>query len=109
MKRKRSPATSDLKSATPLFNNHPLAASSASRPSRHPATSPKSTSKPASKPSSKHFAVIGAGIAGIACARTLVQAGHQVTVFEKSHSAGGRMSTRSSDFGTFDHGTQYFT
>jgi renalase len=57
----------------------------------------------------KHFAIIGAGIAGIACARTLVQAGHQVTVFEKSHSAGGRMSTRSSDFGTFDHGTQYFT
>jgi renalase len=59
--------------------------------------------------SRKHFAVIGAGIAGIACARTLVQAGHQVTVFEKSHSAGGRMSTRSSSFGTFDHGAQYFT
>lgn len=36
----------------------------------------------------KHFAVIGAGIAGIACARTLVQAGHTVTVFEKSHSVG---------------------
>lgn len=32
----------------------------------------------------KHFAVIGAGIAGIACARTLVQAGHTVTVFEKA-------------------------
>jgi renalase len=57
----------------------------------------------------KHFAVIGAGIAGITCARTLVQAGHTVTIFEKSHSAGGRMSTRSSDFGTFDHGAQYFT
>ena len=57
----------------------------------------------------KHFAIIGAGIAGIACARTLVQAGHQVTVFEKSHSAGGRMSTRSSSFGSFDHGAQYFT
>lgn len=57
----------------------------------------------------KHFAVIGAGIAGIACARTLVQAGHTVTVFEKSHSVGGRMSTRSSPFGGFDHGAQYFT
>lgn len=57
----------------------------------------------------KHFAIIGAGIAGIACARTLVQAGHQVTVFEKSHNAGGRMSTRSTPFGSFDHGTQYFT
>ena len=61
------------------------------------------------RPRVKHFAVIGAGIAGIACARTLVKAGHQVTVFEKSHSSGGRMSTRSSDFGSFDHGTQYFT
>jgi renalase len=59
--------------------------------------------------SGKHFAIIGAGIAGIACARTLVQAGHQVTVFEKSHTAGGRMSTRGSDFGSFDHGAQYFT
>lgn len=58
---------------------------------------------------SKHVAVIGAGMAGVACARTLVQAGHTVTVFEKSHSAGGRMSTRSSPFGGFDHGAQYFT
>ena len=58
---------------------------------------------------SKNIAVIGAGIAGIACARTLVQAGHHVTVFEKSRSAGGRMSTRQTEFGGFDHGTQYFT
>jgi renalase len=57
----------------------------------------------------KHFAIIGAGIAGITCARTLVQAGHRVTVFEKSVGAGGRMATRNSPFGTFDHGTQYFT
>jgi hypothetical protein len=57
----------------------------------------------------KHFAVIGAGMAGITCARTLVQAGHRVTVFEKSRGLGGRMSTRDSAFGTFDHGVQYFT
>jgi predicted NAD/FAD-dependent oxidoreductase len=57
----------------------------------------------------KHFAIIGAGIAGITCARTLLQAGHQVTVFEKSRGVGGRMSTRSTPFGSFDHGTQYFT
>lgn len=57
----------------------------------------------------KHFAIIGAGIAGITCARTLVQAGHQVTVFEKSRGPGGRMSTRNTPFGGFDHGTQYFT
>jgi hypothetical protein len=48
-------------------------------------------------------------MAGIACARTLVQAGHSVTVFEKTVSPGGRMATRSSPFGSFDHGAQYFT
>lgn len=58
---------------------------------------------------SRHFAVVGAGMAGIACARTLRQAGHQVTVFEKSRGSGGRMATRSSPFGGFDHGAQYFT
>ena len=58
---------------------------------------------------SKLFAVIGGGIAGIACARTLVQAGHRVTVFEKSMGTGGRMATRETAFGTFDHGAQYFT
>ncbi|MEY2861359.1 MAG: hypothetical protein RL392_1817, partial [Pseudomonadota bacterium] len=58
---------------------------------------------------SKHIAIVGGGIAAITCARTLVHAGHQVTVFEKSHGLGGRMSTRNSPFGTFDHGAQYFT
>lgn len=64
---------------------------------------------PRSPRTPKHFAIIGAGMAGIACARTLLQAGHRVTVFEKSRGLGGRMATRSSSFGTFDHGTQYFT
>jgi predicted NAD/FAD-dependent oxidoreductase len=58
---------------------------------------------------SKHIAVIGAGMAGVSCARTLVQAGHQVTLFEQSAEVGGRMATRSSPFGSFDCGTQYFT
>jgi renalase len=60
-------------------------------------------------PHSKHIAIIGAGMAGITAARTLLQAGHRVTVLEKSHSAGGRMSTRQTEFGSFDHGAQYFT
>jgi len=60
-------------------------------------------------PKPRHIAVIGAGIAGISCARTLAQAGHGVTVFEKSWRPGGRMATRASPFGGFDHGTQYFT
>ena len=58
---------------------------------------------------SKHIAIVGAGMAAITCARTLVQAGHRVTVFEKSSGLGGRMATRTSPFGTFDHGAQYFT
>ncbi len=65
-------------------------------------------SKPAPA-KAQHFAVIGAGMAGMACARTLMQAGHRVTVFEKSRGIGGRMATRSSPFGSFDHGAQYFT
>ncbi|MBI1302645.1 MAG: FAD-dependent oxidoreductase [Phycisphaera sp.] len=54
-------------------------------------------------------AVIGAGIAGAACARTLAEHGVEVVVFEKSRGAGGRMSTRRGEAGEFDHGAQYFT
>lgn len=57
----------------------------------------------------RHVAVVGAGMAGIACARTLVQAGCQVTLIEKSRGFGGRMATRRTEFGGFDHGAQYFT
>ena len=62
-----------------------------------------------STPSPKHIAIIGAGMAGITAARTLVQSGHHVTVVEKSRSPGGRMATRHTEFGSFDHGAQYFT
>ena len=68
---------------------------------------PRSASSESTAP--RHIAVVGAGIAGITCARTLTQAGHRVTVFEKSDGAGGRMATRDTEFGAFDHGTQYFT
>jgi hypothetical protein len=54
-------------------------------------------------------AVIGAGFSGAACARTLVDAGHAVTLFDKGRGAGGRVSTRRGDDGQFDHGAQYFT
>ncbi|MES2511182.1 MAG: FAD-dependent oxidoreductase [Pseudomonadota bacterium] len=76
-------------------------------PAKTSATS--AAARPSAPPAARHIAVIGAGIAGIACARTLVQAGHQVTVFEKSAGAGGRMATRVNEFGGFDHGAQYFT
>ena len=55
------------------------------------------------------IAVVGAGIAGLACARALHDTGHEVRVFEKSRGVGGRMATRRTDQGTFDHGAQYFT
>ena len=54
-------------------------------------------------------AVIGAGMSGVTCARTLAQAGYSVTLFDKSRGVGGRMSTRRTAFGDFDHGAQYFT
>lgn len=60
--------------------------------------------------SSPSVAVIGAGISGLICARTLADHGIAVTVFEKSRGAGGRMSTRrTEDDLRFDHGAQYFT
>jgi len=55
-------------------------------------------------------AVIGAGISGLMCARTLLDHGIDVKVFEKARGVGGRMSTRRTEDGLqFDHGAQYFT
>ena len=68
-----------------------------------------SKSKPDVKSKVKKIAVIGAGMAGVTCARTLAQAGHQVTIFEKNQTIGGRMARRNSPFGAFDTGAQYFT
>ncbi|TAG26337.1 MAG: FAD-dependent oxidoreductase [Burkholderiales bacterium] len=64
---------------------------------------------PSTKNTQRHIAIIGAGMAGITAARTLIQAGFKVTVLDKSRGAGGRMSTRRTEFGSFDHGAQYFT
>jgi len=58
---------------------------------------------------SPRIAVIGAGIAGLACATALVTTGAAVTVYEKSRGPGGRMSTRRGDDWQCDHGAQYFT
>lgn len=57
----------------------------------------------------KNIAVIGAGMAGLACSQALQEAGFLVTVFEKSRGPSGRVSTRQGDGWQCDHGAQYFT
>ena len=52
-------------------------------------------------------AVVGAGLAGLVCARRLQQAGLAVTVLEKSRGLGGRMATRRIDGSPLDHGARY--
>ena len=54
-------------------------------------------------------AVIGAGIAGLACARVLQDAGRTVTLFDKGRVPGGRACSRRRGGSQFDHGAQYFT
>ncbi len=54
-------------------------------------------------------AIIGAGMSGLSAATRLRQAGLPVTLFDKSRGSGGRMSSKRTDLGTFDMGTQYFT
>lgn len=59
------------------------------------------------------IAIIGAGMAGLACAEALKAAGHAVSLFDKGRGPGGRMSTRRLETSAgpvaVDHGAQYFT
>jgi predicted NAD/FAD-dependent oxidoreductase len=54
-------------------------------------------------------AVVGAGLAGLACARRLAEAGVGVRVFEAQRAPGGRLATRRFAAASFDHGAQYLT
>jgi photolyase PhrII len=55
-------------------------------------------------------AVIGAGISGLAAARTLVDNGLAVTVFDRGSRVGGRASSRIHESGdTFDYGAPCFS
>jgi predicted NAD/FAD-dependent oxidoreductase len=57
--------------------------------------------------------IVGAGMAGLACAEGLANRGHDVLLFDKGRGPGGRMSTHRIETAAveacFDHGAQYFT
>ena len=54
----------------------------------------------------RNVAIIGAGMAGLAAARSLAQAGHNITLYEKSRGVGGRVATRRIADCIMDHGAQ---
>jgi renalase len=54
-------------------------------------------------------AVVGAGIAGLSCARELRLRGIEAVVFEASGRLGGRCSSRATQVGTFDDAAQCIT
>jgi renalase len=57
----------------------------------------------------KKILVIGAGMTGLAAARSLQQAGQSVVVLDKGRGVGGRMATRRINNEKIDHGAQYFS
>ena len=58
------------------------------------------------------IAIVGAGIAGVACANALAAEGIATTVYERSGGVGGRLATtvlpESAPAYAFDHGAQSF-
>ena len=52
--------------------------------------------------------IIGAGLAGLTCARQLQQQGYKVIILEKSRGVGGRLATRRIEQISVDHGLSYF-
>lgn len=58
---------------------------------------------------SARVAVVGAGIAGLACARRLRERGASVTLFDKGRAVGGRLATRREGAQSFDLGAPCFT
>lgn len=54
-------------------------------------------------------AIVGAGVAGLACANGLTAKGCDVTLFDKGKRPGGRLSTLVLEERAWDFGAQYFT
>jgi predicted NAD/FAD-dependent oxidoreductase len=55
------------------------------------------------------IAIVGGGVSGLSCARALGEAGRDVVVFDKGRRPGGRLATRETEAGAFEHGAQFFT
>lgn len=53
--------------------------------------------------------IVGAGMAGLACARRLQEAGWRVRLLDKGRRPGGRVASRLIDGLTFDHGAQFLS
>lgn len=53
-------------------------------------------------------AIVGAGIAGLACAKRLTERGIEVALFDKGKRPGGRLSSLRLDEGEWDFGAPYF-
>ena len=61
-------------------------------------------------PTPPPIAIVGAGLAGLTCARALHARGVPLHIFDKGRGPGGRMSTRRhGEALRFDHGAQYVT
>ena len=56
----------------------------------------------------KNISIIGSGFSALAASCYLAQAGHQVTVFEKNESVGGRARQFKADGFTFDMGPSWY-
>jgi predicted NAD/FAD-dependent oxidoreductase len=52
------------------------------------------------------IAIVGAGMTGLAAARSLSARGARVVLFDKGRGVGGRCASRGRDLGGFDHGAQ---
>jgi hypothetical protein len=61
----------------------------------------------------RSVAIVGAGLAGLACARSLAAREVSARIFDKGRAPGGRLATRRVDLPdrvlAFDHGAQYLT
>ena len=56
----------------------------------------------------RNIAIIGSGFSGLSCAASLSQKGHQVTIFEKNKTLGGRARQFTEKGFTFDMGPSWY-